>query len=158
MLNIDFQISEPQWKKIATAHKKLFHTALNATADALELPKKQFSVAVSFISDEEMTEINGQFRGKHKPTNVLSFPLYDDFSALDHVPDPVELGDIVLAYETVMREAGQEDKTIANHTAHLLVHGLLHLFGYDHMTKKDEREMEALEIEILQSLDIANPY
>lgn len=156
--DISFQIADPAWKKTVQKNTALFKRALNATYDALELPQKDFSVAVSFIDDAEIQELNAQYRAKNKPTNVLSFPMIDDFSDLGNFPGTLELGDIVMAFGTIDKEAYEQHKSIADHTAHLLVHGLLHLFGYDHMTKKEEREMEGLEIQILADLGIANPY
>lgn len=140
------------------ANQDVFTKALKLTADALVLPKMKFAVAVNFTGDEEIKQLNSDFRHKDKATNVLSFPMIDDFSELEKMPFPHELGDIVLAYETIHREALQQGKTPRDHTIHLLVHGMLHLFGYDHMNKKEEREMEALEIDILAKLKIANPY
>ena len=160
MLDISFHIADPKWKKLIVASKKNFETALLQTCEALELPEREFAVAVSFVNDAEIKTLNAQFRHKDKATNVLSFPMIDDFSDLDAQPKqlPIELGDIVLAYETIAQEAALEDKQLADHVSHLLVHGLLHLFGYDHMTKKDEKEMEALEVAILSEIGIANPY
>ena len=158
MLEISLQTDHPQWKKILQKSRKDFTRALQVTFDALDVPKKDFTVAVSFISDAEMQSLNAQYRNKDKPTNVLSFPMIEDFADLDQWPGPAELGDIVIAYETTSNEAELEDKTIQDHTTHLLVHGLLHLFGYDHMNKKDQKEMEEFEIEILVGLGIADPY
>jgi len=160
MLELSFHIADPKWKKLVTTSKKNFEKALLQTFGALELPERAFVVAVSFVNDAEIKTLNAQFRHKDKATNVLSFPMIDDFSDLGAQPKqlPIELGDIVLAYETIAQEAALEDKQLADHVSHLLVHGLLHLFGYDHMTKKDEKEMEALEVAILSEIGIANPY
>ena len=158
MLQISFDIADPKWKKLVSGHQKIFKQALEQTFDALELPERDFAVAVSFINDAEIKSLNAQFRHKDKATNVLSFPMIEDFANYPDFPGPIELGDIVLAYETIEKEAVMEDKKIADHVTHLLVHGMLHLFGYDHMNKKDEREMEELEIEILAKLGINDPY
>lgn len=160
MLHIDFHLADPRWKPLLSRARKKLHTALHATFDAMELPERDFYVAVSFIDDAEIQTLNATHRSKDKPTNVLSFPLIEDFSTLENFPPdmPLELGDIVLAFETVAREAEAESKTLPDHTSHLLVHGLLHLFGYDHMTKKDAIEMEALEVAILEGLGISDPY
>ena len=158
MLDISFLSNYTPWKKILTSSRKDFKIALEAAFDALDLPKKEFSVAVSFIGDAEIQQLNAQYRHKDKATNVLSFPMIDDFSDLKKMPTPIILGDIVIAYETVLREAQQEDKSLKDHVSHLLIHGLLHLFGYDHMNKKDAKEMEDLEIQILAEIGISNPY
>jgi probable rRNA maturation factor len=109
------------------------------------------SVVVALSSDANVAVLNGQFRGKPKPTNVLSFP------AGDGVPDGF-LGDVILACETVYREASEQGVPVAHHVQHLVVHGILHLLGYDHISAEDAERMEALEISVLSKLCIANPY
>jgi probable rRNA maturation factor len=121
-----------------------------AVAEELECAQPGF-VVVALSSDANIAVLNGQFRGKPKPTNVLSFP------AGDGVPDGV-LGDVILACETVYREADEQGVQVADHVQHLVVHGILHLLGYDHISADDAERMEALEISILSKLDIANPY
>jgi probable rRNA maturation factor len=109
-------------------------------------------ISIMLTDDEAIRELNGQWRGKDQPTNVLSFP----------APGPVEkrpsLGDIVIAYETCEREAGAELKTFEAHVTHLIVHGFLHLVGYDHEEESDALAMESLEREILSALGIDDPY
>lgn len=108
-------------------------------------------IAVALSSDANVEGLNGQFRGKAKPTNVLSFP------AGPGAPDGF-IGDVILACETVAREADDQGVPLAHHMQHLVVHGMLHLLGYDHISATDAERMEALEISILSDLDIANPY
>lgn len=153
-----FQCNDPRWKRVVKQHNDFFYNALQFVFDELVLPRKSFSVGVTFVSDEEIRTYNAAYRHKDKATNVLSFPMIDDFSDLKKLPEPIELGDIVIAYETVLAEAKAQKKSTRDHTAHLLVHGCLHLFGYDHMTDDEADEMEALEIRILDHLDITNPY
>jgi probable rRNA maturation factor len=105
------------------------------------------SATVCFDTDAAVRTLNAQFRGKDAPTNVLSFP-----NARPH------LGDVILARETVLREASDLDLTPAAHTTHLVLHGLLHLVGYDHETIDDAAVMEALEARLLARLGIADPY
>lgn len=109
------------------------------------------SVSIALSSDTEVAALNAQFRGKAKPTNVLSFP------AGDGSPEGF-LGDIILAQETVMREAADQGTPLKHHVQHLVVHGILHLLGYDHETPAEAERMEALEIRILETLGVANPY
>ncbi|EKF19433.1 rRNA maturation RNase YbeY [Nitratireductor pacificus] len=113
------------------------------------------AVSLLFTDDDGIREINRAWRGKDKPTNVLSFPAAPPAVA---GPDPVPLGDIAIAYSTVVREADDEGKTFEDHLTHLLVHGFLHLLGYDHETEEEADEMEGLERNILESLAIADPY
>jgi probable rRNA maturation factor len=111
---------------------------------------------VSFLlaDDAAIAELNGQYRGKPKPTNVLSFPAAD-------VPPgtgPQPLGDIIVAYETLVGEAEDEGKPVLDHLAHLTIHGVLHLAGYDHETDDEAERMEALEREILATIGVPDPY
>lgn len=118
-------------------------------------------VAVRLTDDAEVHALNRDFRGKDKPTNVLSFPqvqadLLDTLSNSDD--GEILLGDIVLARETCAREAEEKGISIPDHATHLIVHGTLHLVGYDHMDDASAQAMEALEVKALASLGIANPY
>ncbi|WP_339714011.1 rRNA maturation RNase YbeY [uncultured Sneathiella sp.] len=119
-------------------------------------------ISLLFTNDEQARELNRNYRGKDQPTNVLSFPDTPlNQSELDdamRMSEPLLLGDIVLAYETMVREAESQNKGIWNHVAHLITHGVLHLAGFDHMEENEAEEMEKLEITILDSLHIANPY
>jgi probable rRNA maturation factor len=105
--------------------------------------------------------LNRDYRGRDAPTNVLAFPQQDPAVQPDPVTQtdgPLLLGDVVLAFETVRREAASQDKTLADHTRHLVVHGLLHLFGFDHDTEATAAEMEGRETAILAALGVADPY
>jgi len=108
-------------------------------------------MSVVFSSDAHIRELNHDFRGKDKPTNVLSFEGNWD-------EDGSEIGDVLLAYETVLAEAQEADISLKDHTIHLIIHGFLHLLGYDHDDDEEAEEMESLEIEILEKLNISNPY
>ncbi len=112
-------------------------------------------LAIIFADDITVRELNRRFRGKDTPTNVLSFPV-DDGSG-GGPPGPL-IGDVVIAYETVHQESNEQALPFEDHLTHLIVHGLLHLFGYDHETDTDAALMEALETEILATLGIADPY
>nr|WP_256515518.1 rRNA maturation RNase YbeY [Alsobacter ponti] len=111
-------------------------------------------VSVMLTDDARMREINRQWRGQDKPTNVLSFPAVQP-GALTSAPF---LGDIAIAFETVAREAEEEGKSLADHYTHLVVHGFLHLLGHDHETEAEAEAMEELERRALASLGIADPY
>lgn len=118
-------------------------------------------IAVRLTDDAEVQTLNRDFRGKDKPTNVLSFPQVQDdlLEGLANSDDgEILLGDIVLARETCAREAEERAISIADHATHLIVHGTLHLVGYDHGDDASAGAMEALEVKALASLGIANPY
>ncbi len=104
-------------------------------------------LSLAFVDDTRIHALNRQFREKDKPTNVLSFPM-----------DGMMLGDIVLARETIAREAGEQGKEFEHHLTHLIIHGFLHLLGYDHLDPKNASEMETIEIAALAQLGIDNPY
>jgi probable rRNA maturation factor len=115
-------------------------------------------VGVLFADDAFVRDLNARWRGQDKATNVLSFPAAAPAMPVSPIPGPRALGDIVLAYETVDREAREAGKKFDHHAAHLLVHGFLHLLGYDHETDADATIMEAREVHILETLDIPDPY
>jgi probable rRNA maturation factor len=117
---------------------------------ALRTSKTAFELSVVLASDARVRTLNRTYRGKDKPTNVLSFPAGD-------TGWPV-LGDVVIAQGVMRREARSENKTLAAHFSHLVVHGVLHLLGYDHVRDRDAAVMERLESEIMARLGFADPY
>jgi probable rRNA maturation factor len=114
----------------------------------------EFEASVMLTNDAQIQELNRTWRNKDKPTNVLSFPSPEQPGATG----PRYLGDIALAYETLVRESEDESKELAHHFAHLIVHGVLHLLGYDHEVEAEAEIMEALEVKALATLGIADPY
>ncbi|WP_156842262.1 rRNA maturation RNase YbeY [Novosphingobium aquimarinum] len=128
---------------------------------APELAHERLLASVMFADDPEVHALNREWRDKDKPTNVLSFPMLEAVDLIDLAPDgpPVMLGDIALALETCSREAAEKGVSIQDHAAHLLIHGLLHLAGYDHETgDADAEAMEALETKALALIGIPDPY
>ena len=119
-------------------------------------------VSLRFTSDEEVRTLNRQYRGKDKPTNVLSFPMVqpDLLETVTQNSDDGEvlLGDIVLAHGVCASEAADRGITVETHATHLIVHGVLHLLGYDHIDDREAEAMEAIETDALASLGIADPY
>lgn len=126
-----------------------------------ELAKSRLSASLLLTSDTEVQALNREWRGKDKPTNVLSFPMLERAELLALAPGgpPVLLGDVALALETCQREVAEKGVSLEHHAAHLIIHGLLHLAGYDHETSlEDAAAMEALEIKALALMGIADPY
>lgn len=118
-------------------------------------------LTVRFVSLEESQQLNHQFRGHDKPTNVLSFPAHDeaeDEAVAQLLPVDGEIGDLAVCVAKVEQEAKEQGKTFADHCAHLVIHGSLHCLGYRHDTDVEAKAMEALEIAILAQFNIANPY
>lgn len=150
VFEVDVVEDDGDWSAVPDAQSLIDHAAA-AVADAMAGKASSGSIAVALSSDANVEVLNGQFRGKSKPTNVLSFP------AGEGCPDGF-IGDVILASETVRREAGEQQVPLEHHVQHLVVHGILHLLGYDHVSAADAERMEALEISILSKLGIANPY
>jgi probable rRNA maturation factor len=123
-----------------------------------QLLPQHLEVSVLLTNDASIQEINNEYRGKNKPTNVLSFPQEENILDVKDASDCVLIGDIVLSFDTIQREATQQNKEILHHLAHLIVHGALHLVGYDHETDDEATAMESLEVEILAQYGIDNPY
>lgn len=135
---------------------RLAATALGAAVEELDLPVADGTeISMVFADDANIRALNREWRQKDKATNVLSFPA---MPVRPGVALPPVLGDIVLAAETIRREAGLEDKPFEHHLIHLMVHGFLHILGYDHETDAEAEKMEALERRILARLAIPDPY
>lgn len=147
-----------------TLHYVLGHPELAPLMAAPIADKKPIEVSIILTDDAGIQALNREYRGKDKPTNVLSFPQIEDWSAAPSATEersalPVLiLGDIVMARETIAREALEQNKSFEDHAVHMLVHSILHLLGYDHEIESEAEAMEALEIEILRGFGIKNPY
>jgi probable rRNA maturation factor len=142
------------WAAIPSVNA-LVQAAATALLAEVDIGTPQATVAVLLTSDAEVRSLNAKWRGIDKATNVLSFPAPEAPGDLEQVE---VLGDIALACETVLREAAELGTTPAHHLQHLVVHGLLHLLGYDHENADEATEMEAIEVDILARLGIADPY
>jgi probable rRNA maturation factor len=120
---------------------------------ALADQPKEFEVLIRLVDEAESAQLNQEYRGKTGPTNILSF----EFEIPDGIPLNL-LGDLVICAPLVVKEAQEQHKPVEHHWAHLVIHGVLHLRGYDHVDETEAVEMEAKEIEILKQLNISNPY
>ena len=121
--------------------------------------KHTIELSVTLTNDANIQKINYEYRGLDKPTNVLSFPLFEREFLKEHYRlEYLALGDIILSIETIIEEANKQEKDFKDHLTHLIAHSLLHLFGFDHLEDEEANIMESLEIKILEKLNIKNPY
>ena len=154
-LHIDVMPETATWAAaLPDAETVARHATLTAWQKAGDT-NRNAEVSIVFGDDDMVQRLNGTYRDQDKPTNVLSFPADGDEAPAGA---PCLLGDIVLAYETIAREAQEQDKTLSDHLSHLCVHGMLHLLGYDHQTDDEAEDMEALEVAILAGIGIADPF
>ena len=159
-MELEIDIEQP-WPDSANWETLALRAADALAGVAPELAHPRLTASVLFTSDDEVHILNREWRGKDKPTNVLSFPMLErqDLLALPDNGPPEMLGDIALAWETCSREAVEKAISVEDHATHLIVHALLHLAGHDHETSsEDARAMEELEIKTLALLGIADPY
>jgi probable rRNA maturation factor len=152
---VSIDVEDESWSLLEDLGN-LAHQAVCAALAAAGEDIAGREVALLFTDDAAIAEINAEWRGKDKPTNVLSFPAPDDMPLPAGETRP--LGDIVLAFGVIAREAAEQSKTLRDHTVHLIVHGTLHLIGYDHEADDEAEEMEQLETGILKGLGISDPY
>jgi probable rRNA maturation factor len=160
---IALTVSVPDWRRHLADPERICREAIAATLarvpDSHSLAQAEVSVLLA--DDVTVRALNASYRGRDRPTNVLSFPMFEDACARGPGPSPagtVPLGDIVLAFETVRDESHAEAKPLPHHVSHLLIHGCLHLLGYDHQNATDAAVMEELERDVLAQLGIPDPY
>jgi probable rRNA maturation factor len=163
---VDVICEDARWEG---AHLPLLaHRAVSATFAELGLPETGFTLCIMGCDDARIAALNADFRGKPSPTNVLSWPSEErgaaQAGALPDLPqagapdDPEHLGDIALSYETCMSEADAAQKPPKDHIAHLIIHGVLHLLGFDHIRNADGDLMEAIETRVMARLGLTDPY
>jgi probable rRNA maturation factor len=149
-LQLDVQIAVAKENDLPTEEQlKQWVTAALIKRTEYEEPE----LTIRIVDEAESQELNNDYRGKDKPTNVLSFP----FEAPAHVPIPL-LGDLIICKQVVEREAIEQGKSLISHWAHMTVHGCLHLLGYDHIEDEEAEEMEAIERAIMNDLGFEDPY
>ena len=126
-----------------------------------QVSDKPNEVTIRLVDEGEITQLNRDYRGKDKPTNVLSFPVESDFDFIDQLEGDAGfnlLGDVIICHSVIVKEAKEQSKKVLDHYAHMVVHGILHLCGYDHQDEQEAEKMETLEVRILAVKQIANPY
>ena len=163
---VETVIEDARWEAFGLG--PLAERAAAAALQGVSLPVTGFQVSLMGCDDARIAVLNGDFRDKLKPTNVLSWPSEERGAEFvgeapeapqpGTVEDPESLGDIAIAWETCAREAEVQGKPMADHVTHLIVHGTLHLLGYDHVEDEDATLMEGLEVQILASLGVCDPY
>jgi probable rRNA maturation factor len=149
MINIDLDVEDEAWRVIGDL-EALVQSAIGGALEEGAPGLEDAALDVLLTDDATVADLNQRFRGKAGPTNVLSFPA--PVTARPH------LGDLSLAYGVCAREAIEQKKSFAHHLQHLLVHGALHLVGFDHMSEAEAESMEALERKVLATLGVPNPY
>jgi probable rRNA maturation factor len=163
MLEIALE-ADPEWDSSTDWQALALRAAGAAVAESafpqLASSQRPMEISVRLAGDDEVRALNAQWRGKDRPTNVLSFPMVEpDELTLTNVADSeLLLGDVILAREVCVAEAAARDIAVEDHAAHLIVHGTLHLLGYDHGDDEGAEDMEAREARALGRLGIANPY
>ncbi len=148
MSDVEVEVEADAWLQALPDCESVARAAANLAL--AERAEGGSSVTILLTDDAEVRQLNKDFRRQDKPTNVLSFPAAD--TAIGH------LGDLALAFETCAREADEQGKPLANHLAHLVIHGVLHLSGWDHEADADAEAMEGLERELLARLGVPDPY
>jgi probable rRNA maturation factor len=163
---VDVVIEDARWEEFGL--QVCAELAARAVFAEIGLPEAGFTMCIMGCDDARIAELNGDFRAKPTPTNVLSWPseerAADSIGAIPALPNagspdgPEHLGDIAIAFDTCKAEAIAADKPMGDHTTHLVVHGILHLLGYDHIQDADGDLMEAVEIRVLARLGLSDPY
>lgn len=151
---VEFVASSPRWRTALPARKLARETIAVAAEESGVALTPGAELCVHLGDDEHIRALNARWRGLDKPTNVLSFPAVDPA----RLAKARLLGDVVLAFETLAREAADDGKPLADHYRHLVAHGFLHLLGFDHEREADAERMEAIETRILARLGVADPY
>ena len=150
--HLDIIIEAPAWNALRGV-KPALRRAISAAAAPMRLDEAELAIVLT--DDAAIRKLNRRWRGRDKPTNVLSFPAH---GLVPPGSGPRPLGDVVIAYETMAREAQEQGLPLTHHLTHLAVHGFLHLLGYDHESDTEAETMEQLERDILARLDVPDPY
>jgi probable rRNA maturation factor len=154
VIDLDVIAEAGEWSRLESPEDLARRAVEAAFGVASDAPREDVEISLLLTDDEGIRDLNRAWRGKDKPTNVLSFPAPEQ----PGMQNPRHLGDMALGFETLVREAEEEKKSLADHFAHLVVHGTLHLLGYDHELEAQAEIMESLEVKALATLGIADPY
>ena len=161
-MSVDLIMEDARWKTLNLI--QIANAAFKETLSQLNLKSENFICCILACNNKKIEDLNAQFRGKKNSTNVLSFPskveVYETIngSQSETNADPLELGDIAIAYEVCNKEAKVSKIKFEDHVYHLIIHSVLHLLGYDHEEEKNATEMEKIEVQVLANLGISNPY
>lgn len=165
LMPIEITVEDPRWDD--TRLSQHAQTSVKAALDRLKIDPEACEISILACDDTRISALNADFRGKARPTNVLSWPAEDlspdiagdapNAPSADFAGE-ISLGDVALSYDTIAREAAENGVSFDNHVLHLIIHGLLHLLGYDHERDADATVMEGLETEILGTLGVKDPY
>lgn len=161
-ITVDIATESDEWHSVhlSISLQGLFEKCIRAVVEHPNTPTLPSNITISVLltDDEHIKILNNEYRKKNKATNILSFPQQDNVENLKEMPYSLPMGDLALSISTIKIEAYEQNKILEHHLCHLIVHGMLHLLGYDHI-KEDEAEiMEALECSILTPMGIRNPY
>lgn len=161
---LNINVAEGEWLSelpdVEHFSKEIFEKVINTLSPEWLKGKEKVCVNLALSDDEEIRQLNSEFRNMDKPTNVLSFANLDDeeFEAYLKRNDEIELGDIIVALQTMLVQSEDQGLSLHDHYCHILIHGFLHLLGYDHIEADEAKEMEGEEVKLLQLFGIGNPY
>lgn len=165
---VELAVDHAEWDRALPDLNAIATNVANAALEAQALSADSFAVSVLATDDDRIAALNLAFRGKATPTNVLSWPAFDLMPGTPGanppqpqgglVPGRTPLGDVALSFETCTREANAAELPLKNHVTHLILHGILHLLGFDHQTDADAGRMEEIERAVLHGFGIADPY
>ena len=156
-LRLALEIEDPRWTRALPDVAALVEKAIALALADVDDTSRTIEVGVRLVDDGTIQGLNRDWRGRDKPTNVLSFPLGDP-APVDDPDFPWLIGDIVMSFDTMKAEAERDGKTLEHHVAHLAIHAALHLIGHDHEDEAEAEAMEAAEVKLLAGLGISDPY
>lgn len=161
--HLSLEIASVFWERVPRLKRRLEAASAQTLLflpQSLQKVAEKCEIVVLLTTDHHVHMLNRDYRGYDKPTNVLSFPSFEpeELIQIAKMEDNLHIGDIAIAYDYSAKEARREKKLFLDHATHLMIHGILHLFGYDHIRAMQAREMESLEIKILAAMGLPNPY